>query len=81
MKTCDICGCEFPTVAWGSWCHSCVTGILSGLSVRQETYSKLHETVERIRQQLRDAKAAGRDVDTTECPGPYWGLDIGQGIS
>jgi len=46
------------------------------LSINQKLLADAVETVERIRQQLREAKAAGKNPDATEVPGPYWGLEL-----
>jgi hypothetical protein len=46
------------------------------LSIRGSQLKTLVDEVEKIRGQLREAKAAGRSVNTTEVPGPYWGLEF-----
>lgn len=76
MKKCKMCEREFEKSAKGPWCHGCVTLILTLLKTKQTRVTVLVETVERIRDQLRKAKAAGQPTSVTEIPGPYWGLDL-----
>lgn len=76
MKKCAICETEFDDKATGPWCHPCVGDILNFLRMSSSKVAALYETVERIRQQLRDAKKTGLAASTTEVPGPYWGLDL-----
>ncbi len=76
MKKCKLCKRTFSKDAKGPWCHACVNRILMLLSINQKLLADAVETVERIRQQLREAKAAGKNPDATEVPGPYWGLEL-----
>ena len=75
-KKCAICGVNFPKKAHGPWCHACVTSILGLLATNQYVVEKLIDTVERLRNQLRKAKAEGKTPADTDVPGPYWGLEL-----
>ena len=76
MKKCKTCGVKFPKAATGPWCHSCVTLILWFLGMKSETMKLLVRTAEKLKTQLRKAKAEGKSVKTTDVPGPYWGLEL-----
>lgn len=77
-KVCELCKVQFSAHAPGPWCHTCVSRILDGLSISDEQLRLTVETVERIRQEAREAKAAGLSLEHTSCPGRYWGLDLGR---
>jgi hypothetical protein len=76
MKNCKVCDLEFSSEAMGPWCHGCVGYILSFLGMPSAKLARLTGTAEVLRQQLRDAKAAGKTPDDTDVPGPYWGLEL-----
>ena len=54
-----------------------MTLILWFLGMKSETVKSLVRTVEKLKTQARKAKARGRDnLETTDIPGPYWGLEL-----
>lgn len=76
MKDCKLCGNEFDKDAHGPWCHACVMRILTLLAISQLLVVSTVELVETLRNQAREAVKEGRGVETTEIPGPFWGLNL-----